>query len=90
MFVMHLEAMDMLSGNIGWWVPHLWSPLAHYSHLVPPQKALIHQSQAAQGTPPDCLIWSPAGLTTVFPQDCIYLHILKANAWGSVFQSAGN
>lgn len=47
MFAMHLEAMDVLSGNIGWWVPSLFS-LAHYSFLVPPPKGTY------------TLVWSPS------------------------------
>lgn len=32
----------------------------------------------AQETPPDILVWRPLGFMIVVPQDCIYLHTLKA------------
>ena len=40
-----------------------------------------------QGTLLDYLVWWPAGLTLMVPQDCIYLHSFKSAAWGSSFQS---
>ena len=43
-----------------------------------------------QGTPPNHLVWWPTVLTLVVPQDCIYLHTLKAAAWGSGFQAGAD
>lgn len=40
-----------------------------------------------KGTLPNHQVWRPARVTTVVPQDYIYLHSLKAAAWGSGFQS---
>lgn len=43
-----------------------------------------------QRTPVDLLVWRPTEFMTVVPQDCVYLHTLKAAAYGSSFLSALN
>lgn len=91
----HLEAMEDLSEAISWWWgPSLQSPLASrqfdktsqkgaYTLIWSPIFAIV-----AQGIPQDLLVWRPAGIMIVAPQDYIYLHSLKDAAWKSGFQSA--
>ena len=43
-----------------------------------------------QHTPPDLLVWIPIAIVIVAPQGSMYLHTLKATAWGSGFQSVWN
>ena len=56
-------------------------------------KELVHSSGApnfvtvAQGTPLDHLALADSGTYICSPQDCTYLHTLKADVWGSGFQS---
>ena len=65
-------------------------PWPHYSSPVPPKKELIHLSGGltfatdTKGTPPNSLVWRPAGSVIAVPQGCIYLQPLKAAAWEPV------
>ena len=98
----HLEAMEVISGNMvgtvgGRWWHHLLSlPWPHNSSLVPPWEEVIHLSGAlksatvAKGTSPDCPVWRPASFMIMVLQDCMCLHTLKVPAWGSSFWPAWN
>lgn len=71
----------MLSGNVSQGDTSLYTTLASLQLYKISQ---IHWSGTlisrtiAQATPSDLLVWRPSGITVVTPQDCIYLHILRA------------
>lgn len=77
----HLEAMEML--YIGWMDAisgfSLGFATAHW-YLPDSSEALVFYN-VVKATPPDHLVWRPAGFTSVVPQDRKYLHTLKAAAW---------
>ena len=91
-FGTYLEALKMLSENVGREIQSLWSP----STLL--QLTCISQKGAY------ILVWSPyfckcysreitrlwgsAGFMLVVLQDCIYLYSSKATTWGPGFKSA--
>lgn len=89
-FGVHLEAMEVLSGNINFEMP------SFYSSTTLPQLTGISQKGAytlifmtvAQWTPSNHPARGPSGLMLIYKT--VYLHSLKAAAWGSSFQSAWN
>ena len=95
-FPTHLEAKEALPVNVSRETPSLCSPLASLLLNKTSRKELIHSSGApvftniTQGIPSDLFDSRPAGITTVGPQYCIYLHTLKAAAWGFATQSVWN
>ena len=92
-FTRNLETTKMLSGNEGQLCTLLWP---HYSPPVPPKK----EAYTLVWSPNFCNCCQKdtsklPGLETrrgynISPTGCIYLHTLKAAAWGSGFQSAWN
>ena len=70
---------------------HLWP---HYSSTIPSRKEVIYtplETRFMQLSPRkktlDFVVWIPEGFTVAAPQDYIYSHILKVDAWGFDFQS---
>jgi len=52
--------------------------------MIPPRRELLYTSKATifatftQGTPPELLVWRPAGIMIAEPKDYICLYTLKA------------
>ena len=73
--------------------PFLHTPLTSLSSLIRPRKELIELSRgliygnATQGSPPDFLVWRPAGLMNMVHRT-IYLHTSKPVPQVSGFQIA--
>lgn len=83
-FGTHLEATKLLSGNVGQGTLSLHSPSTSLQLTSMSLKAAYTLAPifatAAQETPQIAWLWWPLGLTLPVPQDCIYLHFLKAAA----------
>lgn len=84
-FATHVEATEMLSGNVGREIPSM-NPLLALPQLARhSRKEFIHSSEAplfttiAQETPLGLLIWKLAALQLWFHKT-MYLHILKGAA----------
>lgn len=82
-FATHVEATEMLSGNVGREIPSM-NPLLALPQLARhSRKEFIHSSEAplfttiAQETPLGLLIWKLAAFTTVVSQDYVFAYFKR-------------
>lgn len=86
MFTTHLEAMEELSGHVGWGMLSLLSLLAFLLFTGTSQKVPYtsvwspHICKCCQGDTSKLPGLEDSSISTVVPQDCLYLHTCKAVA----------